>query len=156
MTHLFHTFIVRRLAGERLRTATTIVGVALGIAVVIAIQLTNASSVRGFETALDTMAGKTSVEITGSGAGVDETVLPSLGWLREFGDVSPVIEGDMAAVLGDGRTEAMRVLGVDILRDTGIREYALQGAQGVQGAQGAQGARGAQGAQGAQITLARF
>ena len=120
--HLFHTFIVRRLAQERLRTATTLVGVALGIAVVIAIQLTNASSVRGFETALDTMSGRTSVEVVGSGAGVDETLLPSLGWLREFGVVSPVVEGDMAAVLGE-RREAMRVLGIDILRDTGIREY---------------------------------
>jgi putative ABC transport system permease protein len=123
VTHLFHTFIVRRLAQERLRTGTTIAGIALGVAVVIAIQLANASSVRGFATALDTMAGRTSVEITGSGAGVDETLLPSLGWLREFGVVSPVVEGDMAAVLGDGRTEAMRVLGIDILRDTELRDY---------------------------------
>jgi putative ABC transport system permease protein len=131
--HLFHTFIVRRLALERLRTATTIVGVALGVAVVIAIQLTNASSVRGFETALDTMSGRTSVEVVGSGAGVDETLLPALGWLREFGIVSPVVEGDMAAILGE-RREAMRVLGIDILRDTGIREYRVKGDQGAQGA----------------------
>jgi putative ABC transport system permease protein len=123
MTRLFHTFIVRRLLSERLRTATTIVGVALGVAVVIAIQLANASSVRGFETALAVMSGRASVEVIGSGAGIDEARLPALGWLREFGSVSPVIEGRMAAVFGDGRTEAMRVLGVDILRDTAIRDY---------------------------------
>jgi putative ABC transport system permease protein len=125
MIRLFRTFIVRRLLLERLRTVTTVTGVALGVAVVIAIQLANASSVRGFETALDTMSGRTAIEVVGGGAGLDESVLPSLGWLREFGTASPIIEGDMAALLAEGRTEAMRVLGVDILRDTAIRDYRL-------------------------------
>jgi putative ABC transport system permease protein len=125
MMRLFRTFIVRRLVLERLRSLTTIVGVALGVAVVIAIQLANTSSVSGFEAALDTMSGRTSVEVVGSVAGIDERVLPDVGWLRTFGTVSPVIEGDMAVVLADGRTEAMRVLGVDILRDTPIRDYRI-------------------------------
>src|SRR3989337_4073391 len=97
---LFHQFIVRPLASEKIRTATTIIGVALGIAVVIAIQLTNASSVRGFETALETVSGKTAVEIIGAGTGVDESRLAQLSWLREFGVISPVIEG--TAALGTG------------------------------------------------------
>jgi putative ABC transport system permease protein len=135
---LFRQFILRPLLQERVRTATTIVGVALGIAVVIAIQLANAGSVRGFETALEAVAGKTTIEVVGSGAGVDETLLPSLGWLREFGVVSPVIEGDAALVDADHtprrkdsvgvarpRTEAVRVLGIDILRDQPFREYRL-------------------------------
>src|SRR5688572_21102967 len=132
MMRLFHQFIVRPLAGEKIRTATTIVGVALGIAVVIAIQLTNASSVRGFETALETVAGKTAIEIIGAGTGVDETRMPELGWLREFGRISPVIEGSAALVLGDVRSlnsrrqlEAVKILGIDILRDQPFRDYQL-------------------------------
>ena len=123
MTRLFLAFVLRTLATERLRTATTIVGVALGVAVILAIQLANASAVRGFETALDAMSGRTSIEIVGAGAGLDEMQVPALGWLRAFGVVSPVIEGEMAAVFPDGRAEAMRVLGVDVLRDTSIRDY---------------------------------
>jgi len=127
---LFYQFILRPLAGDKLRTATTVLGVALGIAVVVAIQLTNASSVRGFETALETVAGKTAVEIVGT-AGVDETVLPSLGWLRDYGMVSPVVEGNAALVTSNARPlvlrnlEAVRVLGIDILRDMPFREYQL-------------------------------
>ncbi len=127
---LFHQFVVRRMAHEPLRTVTTVAGIALGIAVVIAIQLTNASSVRGFETALDTVSGRASIEITGSG-GIDETLLADMGWLREFGPVSPVIEGDMAIVTGETgaprprRAEAVKVLGVDILRDRTVRDYAV-------------------------------
>ena len=114
----FHQFIIRPLASEKIRTATTIIGVALGIAVVIAIQLTNASSVRGFETALETVAGKTAVEVIGAGTGVDEARLPELSWLREFGVISPVIEGTAALVTGDVKSlmsrrqlEAVKVLG---------------------------------------------
>ena len=129
---LFNHFIVHRLLQERARTLTTVLGVALGVAVVIAIQLTNTSSVKGFETALSTVAGKASIEILGNG-GVDETTLPSLGWLREFGAASPVIEGEMALVLGGElrarRTEALKVLGVDILRDLTIREYVVGAAE---------------------------
>ena len=98
---LFRQFILRPLISEKIRTITTVLGVALGIAVVIAIQLTNASSVRGFETALETVAGKTAIEIIGTGTGVDESLLPQLGWLRDYGIVSPVIEGSAALVVGD-------------------------------------------------------
>jgi putative ABC transport system permease protein len=138
---LFRTFILRPLLQQRVRTATTVAGVALGIAVVIAIRLANAASVRGFETALETVAGKTSLEIVGAGAGIDETWLPSLGWLGEYGQVSPVIEGTAALVRAGGTagagetarrrppTEAVRILGVDMLRDLPFREYRLLEAQ---------------------------
>jgi putative ABC transport system permease protein len=130
---LFRQFILRHLLQERARTLATIVGIALGVGVVVAIQLTNASSVRGFETALATVAGKATIEIVGSG-GIDETLLPSLGWLREFGAASPIIEGEMAIVEGSGprterRAEALKVLGVDILRDLTLRDYVVAASQ---------------------------
>jgi putative ABC transport system permease protein len=133
---LFRQFIVRPLLQDRARSLTTVVGVALGVAVVIAIQLTNQSSVRGFETALETVAGKTAVEIVGA-AGIDENVLAELGWLREFGTASPVIEGEMALVQGGEdnirRAEALRVLGVDILRDLTLRDYMMGAATSADG-----------------------
>jgi putative ABC transport system permease protein len=128
---LFRQFILRPLVNEKIRTITTVLGVSLGIAVVIAIQLTNASSVRGFETALETVAGKTAIEIIGAGTGVDETLLTEISWLREFGSISPVIEGSAALVVGDVKQqsrrqmEAVKVLGIDILRDQPFRDYQL-------------------------------
>lgn len=129
MPGLFSQFILRHLWIERARTITTVAGIALGVGVIIAIQLTNGASVRGFETALDTVAGKAAIEVSGPG-GVDERVLPDLGWLRDYGAASPVIEGEMA-IVGDGptrparRVEALKVLGVDILRDLTLREYVV-------------------------------
>ncbi len=141
---LFRQFILRPLIAEKIRTITTVLGVSLGIAVVIAIQLTNESSVRGFSTALETVAGKTAVEIVGSGTGVDESIIPEIGWLRDYGIVSPVIEGSAAIIVGDAKQlsrrtmEAVKVLGVDILRDQPFRDYELLEIQQANGPTGQQ------------------
>jgi putative ABC transport system permease protein len=121
---LFRSFILRRFRQERLRSLLTVAGIALGVAVVVAVRLANASSVGGFAAALDVMSGAASLEIVAPATGVDEARLPALGWLRDFGDVSPVIEADVLAGPA-GRAEPMRVLGVDILRDRAFREYRL-------------------------------
>ena len=92
---LFHTFIVRALLRQRLRSAVTVASLAVGVGVVVAIQLANASSVRGFETALETIAGRTSLEITAPGGALEEMRLAELEWLREYGLVSPVIDADV-------------------------------------------------------------
>jgi putative ABC transport system permease protein len=122
---LLRRFIVRPLAADRIRSAVTVLGVALGVAVVVAIQLTNASSVRGFATALETVAGKTSLEIAGVGPGFDELLLADLGWLRQHGEVSPVVEGDAVVRAQGGGEESVRILGVDVLRDRSFRDYQL-------------------------------
>jgi putative ABC transport system permease protein len=122
---LFSWFILRRIVHEPLRSGVTALGIALGVAVVVAIQLTNAGSLAGFETALNTVSGRTSLEILGTGTGVDEQRLPELGWLREYGAVAPVIEGDLAYRQPGHPTEILRLLGVDVLRDQPFRDYNL-------------------------------
>jgi putative ABC transport system permease protein len=67
---LFRWFILRRLRAEPVRTMLTVAGIALGVGVVLAIRLANQSALGGFRAALDTVAGKTSLEITGAGLGV--------------------------------------------------------------------------------------
>lgn len=122
---LFNWFILRRILHEPLRSGLTALGIALGVAVVVAIQLTNASSLAGFETALNTVSGRTSLEIVGTGTGVDERRLPELGWLRDYGEVAPVIEGDFVYRQPGHPTEILRMLGVDVLRDQPFRDYNL-------------------------------
>ncbi|MEO8075379.1 MAG: ABC transporter permease, partial [Acidobacteriota bacterium] len=122
---LFNWFIFRRVVREPLRSVTTVLGIALGVAVIVAIQLTNASALAGFETALDTVSGKTSLEIAGPGVGVDEERLPGLLWLRTYGEVAPIIEGEFVLRRPGAPTETLRVLGVDMLRDQSFRDYHL-------------------------------
>ncbi len=122
---LFSWFILRRIVHEPLRSGVTTLGIALGVAVVVAIQLTNASSLAGFQTALNTVSGRTSLEVVGTGAGIDELRLTALGWLREYGEVAPVIEGNLVYRQRGRPPEVLRLLGVDILRDQPFRDYDL-------------------------------
>src|SRR5262245_7490532 len=125
LVRLFPQFILRRLIHERLRSGITILGIALGVAVVVAIQLANDSSVRGFQEAIETVSGKASLEIAGPGLGIDEERLTQLGWLREFGQVSPIVEGSALVSPSPGVEEWVQVLGVDILTDRSLRDYRL-------------------------------
>lgn len=122
---LFRTFILRRIREEKLRALATVLGVALGIAVVLAVRMANQSSVRSFETALQMVAGKTSLEIVGPGSGMREERLLELDWLGRFGQISPVIEGEARASFPSGEREWLKILGVDILRDETFRDYRL-------------------------------
>lgn len=125
---LFRGFILTQLWRERLRSALTIIGVALGVAVVLSIRLANTSSVRSFQVALDAVSGRTSLEVVGPGIGVSEELLTDLGWLREFGQVSVIIDGDALLRGLDSAgfgPEQIRVLGVDILREESFRSYTL-------------------------------
>jgi putative ABC transport system permease protein len=135
---LFSWFIVRRLRQDAARSALTVLGIALGVAVVIAIRIANVSAVAGFAAALDTVAGRTSLEVIGAGTGIAETRLADLGWLQEWGDISPVIEADAMADFGGAHAEAVRVLGVDVLRDQPFRDYRVLDPSGARRALAAQ------------------
>ena len=122
---LFRQFILRALRRDPVRGLVTVAGLTLGVAVVVAIRLANTASVRGFETALDVVAGRTSLEIVGAGVGVPEAQLAGMGWLREYGRVSPVIDRTARLETSDGAGHRLRVLGVDVLRDRPFRDYQL-------------------------------
>ena len=110
---LFGSFIVRALWQQRLRSAVTIASLAVGVAVVVAIQLANVSSVRGFETALEAVAGRTSLEVAAPGGALDETRLAEVDWLREYGLVSPVIDADVVLAVTSRGARANRGGGRD-------------------------------------------
>lgn len=123
MTHLWRSFIWRKLWREPFRAAATLVGIALGISVIVAIELAKTSSVDGFRESIEQMSGRAALEISAPG-GLPEAQLSGLRWLREFGLPCPVVEGD-AAVAGEETAERLHVLGVDILRDQEVRDYEL-------------------------------
>jgi putative ABC transport system permease protein len=90
---LFRQFILRALVREKLRSSVTAFGISLGVGVMIAIRLANASALDSFKAATQSIAGETSIQITGVAGRFDELKLRDVSWLREYGQLSPVIEG---------------------------------------------------------------
>ncbi len=87
---LFRQFIVRALVRDPRRSLATVAGLTLGVAVVIAIRLANAGSIRGVVAAPDVVVGQNALELVGAGVGVPEVVLDPIGMFRCTGAVSLV------------------------------------------------------------------
>src|SRR5215207_2079552 len=125
---LFRQFIVRSLVREKLRTGLMILGISLGVGVMVAVRLANSSALASFRAATESIAGETTLEITGVTGRFNELTLRELHWLDSYGHMSPVIDGyAMTESLSQSGTpgEFLHVLGVDILRDRSLRRYQL-------------------------------
>jgi len=88
---LLRTLIFRPLGRDRLRTALTIVAVALGVAVVVAIDLAGDAATGSFQSSVETLAGKIDLEILANG-GIDEAWIGRLNALPVNAHFAPVIE----------------------------------------------------------------
>jgi putative ABC transport system permease protein len=130
MRRLFHLLRLvswRTLVRERLRTAVTLLGVALGVAAVLAIRLANDAVLASFATSLDHVAGRSQLMITGGEPGLDEQVFPAVAHAPGVARALPVIQAITPVEGSPG--ESLLVLGVDVLADAGAREYAATGVE---------------------------
>ncbi len=97
---LFRQLILRPLRRDLTRTVLTLLSIALGVAVVIAIELSGDAATGSFESSLTTLVGKVDYEITANG-GVDETYMAKLAGLPVNARFSPVIE-EPVVIVGQG------------------------------------------------------
>jgi putative ABC transport system permease protein len=107
---LLRALILRPLGRDRTRTALSVVSVALGVAVVVAIELAGEAATGSFQSSVETLAGRTDLEIVANG-GVDERWMGVLAALPVDARFSPRIERQ-AVVRGVG---AVPVYGVDMV-----------------------------------------
>src|SRR5262252_3444129 len=120
---LFHRYIIRDLGRNRARVALTISGVALGIGVVVAVQLANSRAIAGFNQNLRVLSGEADLQIVANGLPLSEQLMKDLGWIWDYGSMSPVLEG--RAVVPALNGEAVQVFGVDLLSEAAFRRYVL-------------------------------
>ncbi|NTX11380.1 ABC transporter permease [Myxococcus sp. CA056] len=122
MTNLLVRSSLRHLGRHPWLTALSLLGIALGVAVVVSIDLASGSALRAFERSTDAVAGRATHQLVGGTSGLPEAVYRDLR-LRPDAPVSaPVVEGYVQAAVGDRRT--LTVLGVDPFAETPFRDYA--------------------------------
>ncbi len=120
MIRIFYRLILRPLRSEPARTALMITAVALGVAVVLAIEMAGEAAAGSFRSSVETLAGRADFEVTSAG-GVTPETLARLATLPYPLTIRPRIED--YAMLG-GSDRVVPFIGVDLLSD------ALQGATG--------------------------
>jgi putative ABC transport system permease protein len=120
---LFYRMIVRPLLREPSRTLLTILAIALGVAVVLAIDLAGFAATGSFRSSMETLAGKNDLEITAAG-GVPENVVGTLTALPYPIRVSPRLE-DYAVIAASKKS--LPLIGLDLVAEgSGYAQSDLQ------------------------------
>ncbi|MBT3450104.1 MAG: ABC transporter permease [Bacteroidetes Order II. Incertae sedis bacterium] len=117
---------VRYLFTHPLLTGLSILGVALGVAVVVGIDLANVSSERAFRLSSSLVTGTATHQIVGAGNELDDTLYAELRVEYGFRKAAPVVEG--YASYGGESEGTLQVLGVDLLAESSFRSF-IGGAQ---------------------------
>jgi putative ABC transport system permease protein len=117
---IFYRLMVRPLFREPVRLALTVLAVALGVAVVLAIDLAGNAAAGSFHSSMETLAGDNDLEIVASG-GVPENIFETLTTQPYPLRISPRVE-DYAVVVETQQT--LPLIGVDFIAEGG--RYASQ------------------------------
>jgi len=99
----------------------SILGVALGVAVVVSVDLTNESAKRGFELSAEAVMGRSTHSISGTGNRLDEQIYRDLRIEHGFRRSAPVVEGYLSHE-DSGRT--LQLFGIDPIVEEEFRSYA--------------------------------
>lgn len=108
---LFYRLMVRPLLQEPVRTGLTIFAVALGVAVVLAIELAAGAATGSFRSSMETLAGDNDLEVVASG-GVPEVTVGTLATLPYSLRISPRME-DFAEIADTKQT--LPLIGMDLV-----------------------------------------
>jgi putative ABC transport system permease protein len=129
---LFYRLIVRPLFHEPVRTALTVFAIALGVAVVLAIDLAGTAATGSFHSSMETLAGDNDIEIIASG-GVPESEVGTLAALPYSVRISPRIED--YAVIADTK-QTLPLVGLDLVAEAGngVDVSPILGAEGPENA----------------------
>ena len=102
--------------------ALALLGICIGVAVMVAVDLANVSSRRAFLLSMDAINGEATHQIVAGPQGVDETLYTHLRVQHGIRSIAPVVAG---YVRYEGAI--LQVLGVDLFAEREFRNYSLSG-----------------------------
>ncbi|HWV44787.1 MAG TPA: FtsX-like permease family protein, partial [Nitrospira sp.] len=108
-----------------LRTLLTIVGVALGVSASVAVRTANVDVLRSFEQTVMTVAGPTTLDVSGGEAGFDEHIITRVRTVVGVTSASPMILQTAVRMRGEQADQAVQVVGLDLLAEFNTRGFRL-------------------------------
>ena len=115
----------RRLRRRPLQYVLFVLGVAIGVAMMVAIDLANGSARRAFALSTDAVTGKATHRVAGGPTGLDEDVYRRIRVEAVFSPAAPVVEGYVGAPALGG--QPFRLIGIDPFAEPPFRDYFAAG-----------------------------
>lgn len=98
---------------RRLATALSLLAIALGVALGLAVQLIHGAALDEFGRGMRLLAGEADLQVLGPRGGFDDAIYAKIAGQGDVAEASPVLEVD---ALLPGRDSPLRVLGIDVFR----------------------------------------
>ncbi|MCU0344162.1 MAG: FtsX-like permease family protein [Ignavibacterium sp.] len=103
----------------------SILGIAMGVAIVLSIDIANHSSAKAFDLSMNAVAGKATHQIIGTSEGIPDSFYTYLRIEKGYKNIAPVIESYVSLI--DTNKKVFKLLGVDFFAERPFRDY-LSGA----------------------------
>lgn len=119
MSSAFAALVWGHIGVNRLRSAVTVLAVALGVAIALAVDLANTTAVASFSSSVNIISNHVNLQVLGVGRGFDERTILRVENVPGVLYAGPAIEDavTVGARPGDAFSgEILRVLGIDLLR----------------------------------------
>jgi putative ABC transport system permease protein len=117
----FYHLVVRDALRHPMLTSINVLSVALGVAVYLAIQVTNYSANRALAASVDVVAGRANLEAEGE---IDDAIFPQLQKVPGCVAATPLVE--KIVTLPDYQGEYLHLLGVDPFTDSEFRTFEVK------------------------------
>ena len=125
MIRLITSLTLPHFKRHQLRTWLTLLGIALGVAVIASISIVNRTLSVSFQRTIDLIAGKAVLQVVNAESGVKESFYPLIRDTAGVKEAAPAVEGFLPLV--DFKGERLFVYGVDFLTDFFIRDHQFAG-----------------------------
>ncbi len=112
---------VQTLLNRPWQSVLILLGVALGVAMMVSIDLANASASRAFELSTEVITGKATHQIIPSGSGIREEVYAQLRRSGTLNLAAPIVSSYVSIPAVNG--QAFQLLGIDPFVDRAFRDY---------------------------------
>jgi putative ABC transport system permease protein len=120
------SYTAREMRRHSGRTLLTLLGIVLGVAAVVAISVTAATTHRAYADMFGALAGRAALEVVSDGlGGFQAELVPQLGAAPSVRTAVPVVQTP-TALLGEAGAVPVLVLGVDPQLDRVARDYTLR------------------------------
>jgi putative ABC transport system permease protein len=113
---VFRALVWGHIRANRLRTAVTVLAVALGVAIALSVDLANTTAVASFASSVNIISNHVNLQVLGVGRGFDERTILRVQNVPGVLYANPVIEDALTVGERHVSQEVLRVLGVDLLR----------------------------------------
>lgn len=109
----------------------SVLGIAMGVAIVVSIDIANHSSAKAFDLSMNAVAGKATHQIIGTSEGIPNPFYTYLRIEKRIKNIAPVIETYVS--IPDSNRKVFKLLGIDFFAERPFRDYLANTATAIDG-----------------------